>query len=57
MDKNIKEWHEVCQKFCEDRGYELLFVNTDNFGFADKDGNLYHWDCYELAEYLKKEDK
>ena len=48
-----KEWEAVCKKFCEKIGAELLFVNNDNFGYEDKDGNLVHMYASELEQYLK----
>lgn len=55
MDKNFNEWQEICRVFCEQHGYTLLFVNTDNFGFEDDKGNLCHWNAEKLAEFLKGE--
>lgn len=53
MNSNFTEWEEVCKVFCKKIGAELLFVNSDNFGYQDKDGNLVHMYADELAEYLK----
>ena len=54
-DKNFIEWQQICKEFCKQRGFELLFVNSDNFGFQDKKGNLVHMYANELVEYLKNE--
>lgn len=52
-EKYMQEWREVCQEFCNKIGAELLFVNSDNFGYETKDGQLVHMYADELAEYLK----
>ena len=55
MDKNLSDWTEICKKFCHDRGYTLLFVNSDNFGFSDDKEELHHVYAEELTEWLKGE--
>lgn len=52
-DKYMKEWKEICQTFCNKIGAELLFVNSDNFGYQTKDGELVHMYADELEQYLK----
>ena len=47
------EWKGICQAFCDKIGAELLFVNDDNFGYEDKNGNLVHMYADELEQYLK----
>lgn len=54
-DKNYLEWHQVCEAFCKKIGAELLFVNSDSFGYEDKNGNLIHMYADELEQYLKTE--
>ena len=54
-DKNYLEWHQVCEAFCKKIGAELLFVNSDSFGYEDKNGNLIHMYADELEQYLKAE--
>lgn len=48
----MQEWYQICLAFCKKKVYELLFVNMDNFGYSDRDGNLYHVYADELAEML-----
>ena len=52
-DAYMEEWRSICEAFCKKIGAELLFVNTDNFGYSDKDGNLVHMYADELEQYLK----
>ena len=52
-DKYMEEWRSICEAFCKKIGAKLLFVNTDNFGYSDKDGNLVHMYADELEQYLK----
>lgn len=54
MDKNLYEWLQICKAFCNKKGYKLLFVNSDNFGFEDKKGGLHHIYAEELIDYLKE---
>ena len=51
--KNMQDWKDVCQAFCKKIGAELLFVNSDNFGYETKDGQLVHMYADELEKYLK----
>ena len=55
--KYMEEWTKICQAFCDKIGAELLFVNTDNFGYMTKDGQTVHMYADELAEYLNNENK
>ena len=48
-----KEWEEICKEFCRQIKADLLFVNNDNFGYMDENGNTVHMYADELAEYLK----
>lgn len=48
-----EEWKAICKEFCKQIGAELLFVNNDNFGYMDKDGNMIHMYADELEQYLK----
>ena len=52
MDKNLKEWTEICVEFCKQKGYKLLFVNSNNFGFEDEKGQLCHVYADELLTLL-----
>ena len=52
-EKYMQEWREICQTFCNKIGAELLFVNSDNFGYEAKDGQLVHMYADELEKYLK----
>lgn len=52
-EQYLKEWTEICEAFCKKIGAKLLFVNLDNFGYEDKDGNLVHMYADELEQYLK----
>ena len=54
-DKAYLEWYQVCEAFCKKIGAELLFVNSDSFGYEDKNGNLIHMYADELEQYLKTE--
>lgn len=53
MKSNYEEWEEICKEFCKQKGYELLFVNSNNFGFMDNKGELKHVYAKELALMLK----
>jgi len=53
LDKYMAEWESICQAFCKKIGAKLLFVNINNFGYEDKDGNLVHMYADELEQYLK----
>lgn len=46
------DWYEICKAFCKKKGYELLFVHSDNFGYSDCGGNLHHVYADKLAEML-----
>ena len=52
-DQNYEEWKQICEIFCKKIGAELLFVNSDSFGYEDKDGRLIHMYADELEQYLK----
>lgn len=52
-DSYMKEWRSICEAFCKKIGAELLFVNTDNFGYTDKDGNNVHMYADELEQFIK----
>lgn len=52
-DKYMEEWRSICEAFCKKIGAELLFVNTDNFGYMDKDGNTVHMYADELEQFIK----
>ena len=54
-DRAYLEWYQVCEAFCKKIGAELLFVNSDSFGYEDKNGNLIHMYADELEQYLKTE--
>ena len=51
-EQNYNEWYEICKEFCKQKGFKLLFVNSDNFGFADKNDNLHHVYAEELISWL-----
>lgn len=53
MKSNYEQWYEICAEFCKKKGYELLFVNSDNFGFSTPSGELHHVYAEELEAYLK----
>lgn len=52
MDKNLREWTEICTEFCRQKGYTLLFVNSNDFGFEDTKGQLHHVYAEELVNFL-----
>ena len=52
-DNAYLEWYQICEAFCKKIGAELLFVNSDSFGYKDKNGNLIHIYADELEQYLK----
>lgn len=54
MDKNLFEWLQICKKFCHDRRFTLLFVNSSDFGYEDEDGGLHHVYAEELLDLLKQ---
>lgn len=52
-DAYMKEWRSICEAFCKKIGAELLFVNSDNFGYTDKNGNNVHMYADELEQFIK----
>ena len=46
------EWFEICIEFCKKNGFNLLFVNSNNFGFVDKEGKIHHVFDDELVNWL-----
>lgn len=50
--KNLKDWSEVCQAYCNKVGAELLFVNQGDFGCQMPNGELRHIYADELAVIL-----
>ena len=52
-DAYMEEWRSICEAFCKKIGAKLLFVNTDNFGYEDKNGNLVHMYADELEQFIK----
>ena len=54
MSKKLQEWTEICEKFCKDRNYKILFVKPDSFGFEDDKGKLHHLYAEELMAVLLK---
>ena len=48
-----KRWEQIVRTYCTKKGYELLFVNDDSFGYEDKDGNMIHKYVDELQAELK----
>lgn len=53
--KNLKDWSEVCQAYCNKVGAELLFVNQGDFGCQMPNGELRHIYADELAVILATE--
>lgn len=49
---NYEQWKEICQEFCRQKGFTLLFVNETDFGFEDKEEELHHVYVDELASWL-----
>lgn len=48
-------WHEVCETFCRNHNYELVFVNSDNFGYMTPKGQCVHMYAEELKEVIENE--
>lgn len=55
MDKNLQEWFQIYKAFCQKKDYKLLFVNSNDFGYEDKNGGLHHIYADELIDLLKEE--
>lgn len=53
-EKLMRDWKNICKKYCEDRGYTLLFVNNSSFGYETKEGNLVHKYIDELKEEMEQ---
>ena len=51
-EQNYIEWYEICKEFCKQKGFKLLFVNSNNFGFEDKEEGLHHVYADELVNWL-----
>lgn len=49
---NYEQWYEICKEFCKQKRFKLLFVNSDNFGFEDKEERLHHVYAEELVNWL-----
>lgn len=47
------EWKQVCQRYCDKIGAELLFVNDYDFGYELPNGQMVHKYADELAEEFK----
>lgn len=53
-EKLMGDWKDICKKYCEDKGYILLFVNNSSFGYETKGGNLVHKYIDELKEEMEE---
>lgn len=52
-DNQMKDWRVICEAFCKQYGYELLFVKDGSFGVELKDGQFKHIYADELEDILK----
>lgn len=50
----MSDWKSICKRYCETKGYTLLFVNNTSFGYETKEGHLVHKYIDELEEEMRK---
>lgn len=55
-EKQMKDWEEICKKFAEVEGAELLFVNETSCGIQRSDGQFQHIYIDEMEAYLKEKN-
>lgn len=48
-----QDWEWICNRFCKQNNYTLVFVNDNDFGFMDSEENVHHLYADELFELLK----
>ena len=51
-ERYMEEWRSICKRYCEVKGYTLIFINNESFGYSTKDEQFVHKYIDELAGEL-----